>query len=652
MNSAASSSSSIDQINALLRTQNPFAQAPILRANHVWGKGFPDVESLNAHASGSVFRALEEIRAGLYPATSILITAQDGTGKTHIISRIRHRLQNQGEALFVYANKFDDLNRVKQGFQQILADSLSNIGRHEIIQWQELATEMANDAIRTANLQAQLLPVDRLIKKFEDADEEQSKKWIGQLTKAFRKAKKVKDPDIVRAIFWTLSEEQSSYAANWLGGKELAQYKANELGLPNQSQTFDTVLHILSLISEYNELVICFDELDLPECNDAGLHKSQVISGLVKELYENLHRGVILTVMMPGVWNEKVKQLPPGVWSRVTACGEPQDLSYMDGGSVIELVSRFLKEFYDEKGLMPPHPLYPFDEDQLRALGRERLTVRRVLMWCKDNCKPPVITVINKGDRPVPIDDPVPTVEDLVETAFKNEMEEDLSKNLDDNTLISNALLFSLEMLVGQTIERVTIQQVTTGVKKRGGRDPYLNFKILGKEDNRDVSIGVAVLQYAGGGGLGAGFKRLVEGDKLFGLTRGCLVRSQSKPLNSYFRKTYLNPLIHEKGGEFVDLKEEEIKPLIAIRAVYQKRDVDYKLTEEQISKFITEKGAENLLGVHSPLLKEILSDPSHQVPVIEDEPEAQAQEFTEDSNSDELEPSEETELAGLTADG
>ncbi|NJL39683.1 MAG: ATP-binding protein [Leptolyngbyaceae cyanobacterium RM2_2_4] len=646
MNSAASSFSPIDQINAVLRNQNPFAQAPILRANHVWGKGFPDVESLNAHASDAVFRALDEIRAGLYPATSILITAQDGTGKTHIISRIRRYLQKQGGALFVYANKFDDLNRVKQGFQQILADSLSNIGRQEITQWQELATEMANDAIKTANLQAQFLPVEHLVKKFEDADEEQARKWIGQLTKAFRKAKDVKDPDIVRAIFWTLSEEQSSYAANWLGGKELAQYKANELGLPNQNQTFDTVLHILSLISQYNELIICFDELDLPDYNDAGLHKAQVISGLVKELYENLHRGVVLTVMMPGVWKDKVKQLPPGVWSRVTACGEPQDLSYMDGDSIVELVSRFLKEFYDEKGLMPPHPLYPFDEDQLRALGRERLTVRQVLTWCKDNCRPPLAT---EDNQPVPIDDPV-SIEDPVETAFKNELEEDLSKNLDDNALISNALLFSLAMLVGLTVESVTIEEVTTKVKKRGGRDPYLNFKILGKEDGRDVSIGVAVLQYDGGGGLGAGFRRLVDEDKSFGLTRGCLVRSQSKPINHYFKKTYLNPLIYEKGGEFVDLKEEEIKPLIAIRAVHQKREVDYKLTEEQILTFIAEKGAENLLGIHNPLLKEILSDPSHQVPLLEDEPEVQVQEYTEDSDSDELEPSEKVELAGLSA--
>ncbi|MBE9177782.1 hypothetical protein IQ268_04200 [Oculatella sp. LEGE 06141] len=100
-------------------------------------------------------------------------------------------------------------------------------------------------------------------------------------------------------------------------------------------------------------------------------------------------------------------------------------------------------------------------------------------------------------------------------------------------------------------------------------------------------------------------------------------VRSKTKPINSHFRKKYLDPLI-SKGGEFVELKEEEIKPLLAIRSIYQKRESDYKVTEEQISKFIQEKGADHALGVYNKLLLDILSDPSYQMPQnIADEPES-----------------------------
>jgi len=606
--------SSLEDINSALQNQNPFSQPPFVNANNVWGKNFADVETLNAHASDAVFQALEQIRAGHYSTTSILITAQNGTGKTHIISRIRHRLQVQGGALFVFANKYGDLNQIKSGFQQILADSLRNIGSQGVMQWQEVATAMANQALKVAVPKFTSLSPKNLVNKFDSWSQEQVRKWVNQLATSFRKTKDVNDPDIVRAIFWTLSDEQAPYAVNWLAGKELAQYKANELSLPNQRQSFDAVLQILDLISEYNELVVCFDELDTPEFSDAGLHKSQVVAGLVKELFENLNRGIVLTVMMPGTWNERVKKLPGGVWSKISAQGNPLDLKYMDGNSIIELVTFSLREFYEARNLVPPYPVYPFNENQLRDIGKEKPTVREVLQWCRDNCKPPI-----DGDTR-----PEEELADPVELAFTKELEEELGGYLDNNFLLADALFFGFQtlMMMSQTVERVAIQEVTDKVKKKGGKDQYLNFKIIGKEDGKDVSIGLAVLQYDGGRALGAGLKRLIDENGAFSLTRGCLVRSNNKKLNSHFKKTYLEPLINQKGGEFVDLKEEEIKPLIAIRAVYQKREVDYGLSEEQIYKFIAEKGAEKKLGASNPLLREILSDPSYQIPVIEEEPE------------------------------
>ena len=49
---------------------------------------------------------------------------------------------------------------------------------------------------------------------------------------------------------------------------------------------------------------------------------------------------------------------------------------------------------------------------------------------------------------------------------------------------------------------------------------------------------------------------------------------------------------------------------------------VDYGLTEEQIFQFIVDKATEYQLGESNLLLKEILSDPSYEVPddVIEDD--------------------------------
>jgi hypothetical protein len=214
-------------------------------------------------------------------------------------------------------------------------------------------------------------------------------------------------------------------------------------------------------------------------------------------------------------------------------------------------------------------------------------------------------------------DVPPPIIFDPVEIAFIQELETDIQNYLDDNFLLGEAILFGFQSLIGQTVENVTVKQVTDQVtdkvKKTGGKDNYINFKVIGKEDGKDVSIGVAVLQSAGGHALGTGLKRLNDYET-FQLTRGCLVRSLSKKITPYLDKEYLQPLINQ-GGEYVDLKEDEIKPLLAIRAVHQKRGVNYEVSEEQIFNFIAQKGAEKMLGIHNPLLKEILSDPSYEIP-------------------------------------
>jgi hypothetical protein len=631
-----SSFSSIENLNVALLNQNPFAKPPFLNAGDVWGEELFDVETINAHASDAVFQALAQIRAGQYPTTSITISAQNGTGKTHVISRIRHRLQEHGGGLFVYANEYGNISQIKQGFQGILAESLGNIGRDGVTQWQELATAMANNALKVSKPNAKVFSSQKFLQEFKAGTPKKIKSWVKDLTRLFLQAKSVNDPDIVKAIFWTFSEDQSLFAIKWLKGQELAQYKANELELPSQCQSFKAVLQILDLISEYNELVICFDELDRPDTFDdmSGLHISQIVAGLIKDLFQNLKRGVILSVMMPDTWNNRIKQLPGGVSDKVSAYGKPIELKYMDGESIINLVTFWLDKYYERQNLIPPEPIYPFSKIQLSELGKGRPTVREVLKWCRDNCQLPIVKPDDSNN--------VKSICNPVEIAFTKELETDTRSYLEDNYLLADAILFGFQSLIGQTVERVTVQEATDKVKKRGGKDDYINFKVTVKDKGTDVNIGVAVLQYAGGKGLGAGLKRLND-YQTFNLTRGCLVRSQSKKITSYLEQKYLVPLIKQQGGEYVPLKEDEIKPLLAIRAVHQKREVDYGVSEEQIFNFIAEKGAEKMLGASNPLLREILSDPSYQVPtdLIEDEPVTVAESIMDDlSESEELDKS------------
>lgn len=620
--------SPLDQINKTLKEQNPFAKPPFMNVNDVWGDGFVDFPAINAHASDLVFKALQNIHNGLYTTTSLLITAQDGTGKTHVIGRIRHQLQKDGKGLFVYVNEHDVNRPIKEQFQQKLSNSLGKIGSFGVMQWQEIAALMAKNChpqLKNLRNPQQLL---NLLAK--DPDQDKVNRILKDLVKRYCHSHEVEDPDIVQAIFWTLSPNKmyQSSAIKWLGGQELAEKFYKILDLPSQNKSFDAVIEILKIIGQYKELVICFDELDTVESinTDTGLHISVIIAGLIKTLFENLKKGVILSVMMPDTWRNKIREIPKADQQKINTelPEKPLKLNYMNQESIIDFVSWWLNSYYQKYQLIPPSPTYPFEftEDQLKKLDQARLSVRMFLKWCKENCHPP------NGNGVQPI-------ESKIEPYFLNEMEGEIDDSeLDNNNLIADALLFSLKGLIGKTIERVKIEKVTDRVIPKNKKDNYLNFKIIGKENNHQVVIGVAVLQQLNGNSLAAGLNRLNDYEK-FNLTRGCLVRSEDRKWGKAIEDKCITPLIKNKGGEYVPLKKEEFKPLLALLRVHKKQGVDYDFTEQEFQEFVNTKGQQYFLGEYNALLKEILSDPSHEIPtnLVEDESENQEEIINNNGN-------------------
>lgn len=608
----------MESINAAINSHNPFTNAGIVKEQDVWGKGVPDVPTLNAHASNQVFKAIQFVRnskSSQDKVTSIAITAQQGVGKTHLLSRIRHELEKVGGALFVYAgvNNYTDLNLVKYQFQQTLANSLSKTGSQEVMQWQEIAAAMANEGRENTVSPAVL------VKRF-DIVCEKNKNLMNNLQKQVIKNKPNTDPYIIRAILWTLSETQAPYAIKWLSGEELAQANADQLGLPNSSKTnqdreaeaLKNIQQILNLVGFYNSIVICFDEIDVKNnSTDDGLPTESVIANFVKILHDTLVNSdlsqgvVILTVMLPETWRDKVNSLPGGTPDRISKFTQrkPLDLKYISGDSMVELVTIWLQDYYNAKDLTPPDPLYPFTETELKEYGKiNKPSVREALRWCADNFK--------VETEPLP-DDPFTRFE----LAFTREGEVKFEEYIEDSSRIAEALYFGFNTLKGKTLEEVMIVEITSDIQPKRKNNNFINFKILGNENGKPVKIGVAVVQDSQSK-LNACLKRLND-YHTFDLTRGCLVRSESKI--KQMKKTaatfsLLEELIKYKGGENVDLIEDQIRPLIAILAIYQKRQ-NYQLTEEQIFDIISK----NNITFDNLLLREILSDPSGEMPEFDD---------------------------------
>lgn len=598
-----------DELINAINNHNPFEGRLVVRKENIWGLGFPDVPSLNAHASDAVYDAIDKVRSGKRQVIGITITAEKGLGKSHLISRIRHHLQADGSGLFVYVGQVGDLDGIKAEFLRKLAYSLKEIGSQGVSQWRELATALINEAYN----QKQSYTPEQMVSKFSELLAKNPQVVDSFSDKILDIKPDIENPDIITAILWTLSSSSrdKSNAIKWLAGGELPQSRANAMGLSNPSkenkdaEAFNTVRQILDLISDYKPIVICFDELDVAELNDAGFTKSQVIASLGKDLYNSIKRGVLLTAMYPETWNVQVKVLSYAE-AVVDRIGEQiLELNHLNSNDVITLVSQWLTDFYKQQELTVklPHSLFPFQEEKLRELGKERPTVRRVLKWCGENWK---IPDESPGPTPVPQQQQNP-----VESAYNKELaalDSSVEDYIEDKALLVKSLRFNFLTLIGQTLERVEIEEIAE-IKARKTDKDYINFKIIGKEDGKTVKIGVAVIEGVTGHSLLAGLKRLVDYKK-FDLTRGCLVRSK-KVRRGTKAEQYLNKLLSPSlGGEWVLLKPEDIKPLLAIHSVMNSRE-DYELSENQIIDFIAEKR----IAIDNYLIREILSDPSGEIP-------------------------------------
>ncbi|MEG3989385.1 hypothetical protein QUA13_19900 [Microcoleus sp. S28C3] len=596
--------SSIPDLNKAIASQNPFDRSLIVRSNDIWNPSFPDVPSINAHASDAIFQSIEQIRARYRTVSGITIKAEKGLGKSHLISRIRSRLLDEGGSFFVYMSDVDygNLNRVHANFLNTLSLSLKQIGNEGVMQWQELATALINEALGKNHIP------QNLVKQFSGALAK-NPKLVDRLTeKVLQLKSNIENPYLIQAILWTLASDKVSFATNWLSGKALAQAQADAMGLPNsteedkEGEAFQAVCQILDLIGDYRTLVIGFDELESVDRNEAGFSRAQVVALLVKDLYGKIKRGVLMTAMFDETWQFQIRALPQA--ESVTArMGEKIfDLQYLNADDVVTLVSQWLKEFYDSKGLTPPYPVYPFHEGELRELGKEKLIVRKVLEECAKNWKVPDDST------------PPPTAADplhQVELAFNNELnalEETIEKYFDDSDILAEALYFAFLAVKGETVERVQVEEIEK-VQTKAVDKGYLDFRIRGKDNGKSVKIVVAVIQDSITRFVTAALSRLIDYQK-FDMTRGCLVRSQVVKPNSLGKK-YLDRLLSkELAGEFVNLTREDIKPLLAIYFVNKARE-DYDVTEDQILEFIVDKK----LATENYLICEILSDPSGQIP-------------------------------------
>ncbi|MGC9502806.1 AAA family ATPase [Baaleninema sp.] len=620
-------------LNRAIERHNPFSGLSELGELEVWSGAIPDCESVHREATQALAAALKAVERGKR-IEPLMVLGEEGTGKTHLLSRVWRQLKASERGAFVYvdAQQFQDGTAIRQGLLSAVVRGLTQRGATGFMQWQELASFLANQAFRGIDATAKTMTPEMAVKRLKMQPHDRNRVWIDRVAEAFFKVRPdIDDPDIVRAILWTLSPSQAPFARKWLGGRSLAGWKLDELGLPShasevrESKAGELLQEILQLLGDWRPVVVAFDRLDdledeEEEDDDLEEHWDlRVPVGAMVRLSQTVrslrscHGTVLLSVMIPDTWYRTVQPMLGSMVRHVSDRSDPVRLSEPDDKMIPAVVQAWLAQFYGERGLMPPTPLYPFDGAQLTALAREESNFEEVISWCGENFHP----VEN---------DPT----ERVAQAFDRALELDRSREILNERQVAKALAFALESCIGTTIEGVELQGVEREVTPKSANRGAIDLKILGQRDATPVSIGVAVVQSDRGATVGARLRKLCDRDT-FGLTRGCLVRSPELEIPRRWKAHRELERLQALGGAWVEL--QDIAPLLALYHVFLHRRA-WGLSRSRILAFMAQKG----LASQNPTIREILRSRSPEnspSSATVDEPLARGEDFVGKRNCD-----------------
>jgi hypothetical protein len=172
---------------------------------------------------------------------------------------------------------------------------------------------------------------------------------------------------------------------------------------------------------------------------------------------------------------------------------------------------------------------------------------------------------------------------------------------LQDKETIAAALLISLSFLKEQTLERVTVEELSR-IEPAKFNQNLIDFQIRCSIEGVSLNLGVAVLQERNSQEVCQLLNRLLL-YKDFGLNRLCILRSAELIEDTPEIQNYLPRLLSpEIGGSFVDLQAGAITTLLTVLYVFRGRR-KYLINVPHIVQYLDQ---ENILR-RNPILRDLM---------------------------------------------
>jgi GTPase SAR1 family protein len=351
---------SIDDI--IKREVNPFDLITI-RPTNFWDEKQDSaltVYSIHQEAITEIESILDLIATD-HRSRSILLVGDAGSGKSHLLGRLKHTLNPKAFFAYILCDWFDSGN-IWRHILRYTIDSLIQVPEKQqesqLMIWlkslsaftkRNLKQRIFNDGIWN------LLQSDR-------------QKFIKHLKETYKQAR-IYNPDVFFGILHDLTNpELYPLACEWLKGDELSEESMQILKIKNCIDTEDSAKNILAnfgrISTETQPIVLCFDNLDtMPKLPD-GLLELQPFLDVNTTIHgENLKNFLVIISVITQTLNRNEKQIQQADRARIDKLVKLKDIILEQAEA---LWAYLLKSLHQKADPQPKLQIFPLTQQLLQ----------------------------------------------------------------------------------------------------------------------------------------------------------------------------------------------------------------------------------------------------------------------------------------------
>jgi hypothetical protein len=366
---------------------NPFLQD---RVDSPWQESFQDVPDINRTAFQSIQNSIKAVYQG-NQSRGLILHGEPGSGKTHILQRLRFFTQKEPRTCFIYIPPFPGPNRfwrhlLERFFYDICQRSkLPDLPSHQIFEKPPMEEGPGQGPLT----QIEEALTRHLLGKPLSSTQELARLWadickqdppgeplfrrlmptFNKLTVQFRL-----DPDVMKVIRHYLTWNNRGIAYAYLLGRDLPEEELHLLGvtqsLDDEDRARQAVITFCRLAGEHFTIILAFDQIEGLQLRLDDLDGLRAFATQAVDLMSQCHNLLILSAVQTYFLSTLRKAMHESYYDRIA-----QDESILttmveeSAKSLIELRLRTQKEIANLRKEDPKRgSLWPFTTKEIEQL--------------------------------------------------------------------------------------------------------------------------------------------------------------------------------------------------------------------------------------------------------------------------------------------